>query len=57
MLSMRFINRCMRVLHIARKPTKKEVDEILKVTGLGMIFIGTFGMVMYLIFNFLKVSL
>lgn len=51
MVSMTFINRCMRILHIARKPTKKEMDEILKITGLGMIFIGTFGMVMYLIFT------
>jgi len=51
MISATFINRCLRILHIARKPTTKEMNEILKVTGLGMIFIGTFGMVMYLIFS------
>ena len=28
---MTFINRCMRVLHIAKKPTRKELNEIIKV--------------------------
>ncbi len=51
MISKTFILRCIRILHIARKPTKKELDEILKVTGIGMIFVGCVGMLMYLIFS------
>lgn len=51
MISMTFINRCFRILHIAKKPTKKELNEIVKVTGLGLVVIGSFGMMMYLIFT------
>ena len=51
MISMTFINRCLRILHIARKPTQKELNEIIKVTGLGLLVIGSFGMLMYLIFT------
>lgn len=53
MLSMTFVNRCLRVLHIARKPTKKELDAILKITGLGILVIGSFGMLMYVFFSFI----
>ncbi|MBN2122226.1 protein translocase SEC61 complex subunit gamma [Candidatus Micrarchaeota archaeon] len=51
MLSIHFAKRCLRILHIAKKPTKKELDAILKITGLGVLAIGVFGMLMYLIFN------
>ncbi|MBD3389349.1 protein translocase SEC61 complex subunit gamma [Candidatus Micrarchaeota archaeon] len=51
MISVRFLNRCMRILHIARKPTKKELDEIIKITGLGLLVVGSIGMAMYLIFS------
>jgi protein translocase SEC61 complex gamma subunit len=50
---MTFVNRCMRILNIARKPTKKELDAILKITGLGMVVVGAFGMAMYLFFSFI----
>jgi protein translocase SEC61 complex gamma subunit len=53
MLSMTLINRCIRILHIARKPTAKEMDEILKITGLGFLVVGFFGMAMYVIFSFI----
>ena len=43
----------MRVLHIAKKPTRKELNEIIKVTGLGLLVVGSFGMLMYLIFTVL----
>ena len=51
MISKTFIHRCIRILHIARKPTRKELDEILKITGIGMLFIGCIGMLMYVIFS------
>lgn len=53
MISMGLIKRCVHILRIARRPTRKELDEILKVTSLGMVFVGTVGMVMYTIFTFI----
>ena len=51
MISKTFVHQCIRILHIAKKPTKKELDEILKITGIGMIFVGSIGMLMYIIFS------
>ncbi len=53
MISIEFLQRCIRVLQIARRPTKKEFDEILRITGIGMIFVGVVGMAMYIIFSFI----
>ncbi len=43
----------MRILQIARRPTKKEYDEILRITGIGMMFVGMVGMAMYVVFTFI----
>ena len=43
----------MRILQIAKRPTKKEYNEILRITGIGMIFVGMVGMTMYVIFSFI----
>lgn len=51
MFSKNLISRCIRIIHISRKPSKKELDEILKITGAGMVFVGCVGMAMYLIFS------
>lgn len=40
-----FINECLRVLKITRKPNKLEFKTIVKVSGLGMIVIGLIGFV------------
>lgn len=40
-----FINECLRVLKITRKPSKLEFKTIVKVSGLGMILIGLIGFV------------
>jgi protein translocase SEC61 complex gamma subunit len=53
MLSMAFVKRCIRILNIARRPTKRELDAILKITGLGILLVGSFGMAMYLLFRFI----
>lgn len=53
MISLEFVQRCIRILQIARRPTKKEYDEIIRVTGIGMIFVGVVGMAMYVIFSFI----
>ncbi len=38
-----FINECMRVLKVTRKPDTLEFKTIVKVSGLGMIIIGIVG--------------
>ncbi len=38
-----FINECLRVLKITKKPSKIEFKTIVKVSGLGMIAIGLIG--------------
>ena len=40
-----FINECLRVLKVTRKPSKLEFKTIVKVSGLGMIIIGLMGFV------------
>jgi protein transport protein SEC61 subunit gamma-like protein len=40
-----FINECLRVLKITRKPSKLEFKTIVKVSGLGMIVIGFIGFI------------
>ena len=40
-----FINECIRVLKITRKPSKEEFKTIVKVSGLGMIVIGLIGFI------------
>ena len=45
----RFINECIRVLKVTKKPTMAEFRTIVKVSGLGMIIIGLIGFVVQLI--------
>ena len=40
-----FINECLRVLRVTRKPDKTEFTTIVKVSGLGMALIGLIGFV------------
>ena len=44
-----FINECVRVLKITRKPDSYEFKTIVKVTGFGMLAIGFMGFVIQLI--------
>ncbi len=45
------IRRCIRILHISRKPTNDEFEEVAKVTALGMLAIGVIGIVIWLLFT------
>ena len=45
------ISRMLRILHISRKPTKKELEEIMRITGTGVIIVGSIGVVFFLIFS------
>jgi len=44
-----FINECVRVLRVTRKPNSLEFKTIVKVSGLGMIIIGLIGFIITMI--------
>lgn len=46
-----FIERCLRILHIAKKPSRRELDEIMRIAGLGILVVGFVGVVLYIIFS------
>jgi protein translocase SEC61 complex gamma subunit len=48
------IKRCIRIIHIARKPTGAEFAKVAKVTGLGMFLFGLIGFVISFIFNLIR---
>jgi len=48
------VKRCIRILHISRKPTPSEYAEVAKVAAIGMLVFGTTGLVISLIFGFLR---
>lgn len=48
-----FIERSLRILHIAKKPTRRELEEIIKIAGLGILVIGFTGVVLYAVFSVL----
>lgn len=45
------IPRCMRILHISKKPTNRELEEIMKVAGAGILVVGTIGIILFAIFS------
>ena len=45
------VGKCVRLLQIARRPTSKEYRQIIKITGMGMLFVGFVGLVMFLVFS------
>ncbi|MFA5411861.1 MAG: protein translocase SEC61 complex subunit gamma [Candidatus Micrarchaeia archaeon] len=45
------ITRSIRILHIAKKPTNRELEEIMKIAGFGMLLVGVVGVIMFVIFS------
>ncbi|MBU0533053.1 protein translocase SEC61 complex subunit gamma [Candidatus Micrarchaeota archaeon] len=45
------IKRCIRILHISRKPTNEEYTKVARVTALGMLLFGFIGFVITIIFG------
>jgi len=43
------IKKHVNVLKVARKPTAKEVKEILRIVGIGFLVIGAIGFVFYMV--------
>lgn len=52
MVLKKFLKKCMRVLKIAGKPGKEEYTTAAKITGIGILVIGTIGFIIYLLSNF-----
>lgn len=46
-----FLKNCGRVLRVTKKPSKEEYTTAIKVTGIGILLIGTIGFIIFLIFN------
>ena len=44
-----FINECIRVLKVTKKPDKLEFKTIVKVSGLGILIIGLLGFVIQMV--------
>ncbi len=45
------IRRCIRILHIARKPTGAEFNKVARVTALGMALFGFIGFIISIVFG------
>lgn len=45
----RFVNKCVIVLRVTKKPTKQEFMTIFKVSGLGIVIIGLIGFVVQIV--------
>jgi protein transport protein SEC61 subunit gamma-like protein len=44
-----------RILRLTRKPRPSEFNETAKITGLGMVLIGTLGFIIFTIFQLLRI--
>jgi len=49
-----FIKLCQRVLHVSRKPGREEFQNVAKITGIGVIIIGTIGFIISIIAQLLS---
>jgi protein translocase SEC61 complex gamma subunit len=45
------IRRCIRIMHISRKPTNSEFEKVAKVTALGMFVFGVIGLIFSVVLN------
>jgi protein transport protein SEC61 subunit gamma-like protein len=48
-----FIDQCVRVMKVARKPTKTELMQVSKISAIGFAIIGFLGFVLSIIFIYL----
>ncbi|MEK6861472.1 MAG: protein translocase SEC61 complex subunit gamma [Nanoarchaeota archaeon] len=49
-----FIQECIRVFKVTKKPSKEELKTIVKVSGIGILFIGLIGFVIHIIWTMLS---
>ena len=48
------IKRCIRIIHISRKPTNEEYYRVARVTALGMFTCGLVGFIIWILFGFIR---
>jgi len=48
------IKRCIRILHISRKPTPSEFEKVAKVAAIGIIIFGAIGLIISILFGLLE---
>ena len=51
----KFLKNCARVLKVTRRPTKEEYFTAAKITGLGILLIGSIGFVIFLLFHTINI--
>lgn len=47
----KFLHDCKRVLQVAHKPDKDEYLDVVKITGIGVLIVGTIGFIIYFFGN------
>lgn len=50
-----FLNNCVRVLRVTRRPNREEYSAASKITGLGIVLIGFIGFVIFLVFHYVGI--
>ena len=48
------LKRCIRIIHISRKPTGAEYNKVARVTALGMLVFGIIGFIISTIFGLIR---
>lgn len=48
------VKRCIRILHISRKPTAAEYNQVARVTALGMLLFGVVGFVISILSGLIR---
>ena len=49
-----FSQECIRVFKLTKKPSKEELKTIVKVSGIGILFIGLIGFVIHIVWTVLS---
>jgi len=50
------LKRCVRILHISRKPTSAEFSKVAKVTAVGMLIFGLTGFIISAVSNYINAT-
>jgi len=48
-----FFNKCKRIWYVLKKPTRKEFEQIAKVSAIGILILGLLGFIIALIMGFI----
>lgn len=48
------VKRCIRIIHISRKPTAAEFNKVARVTALGMLIFGVIGFVISIVSSLVR---